>query len=148
MGTVHLESKSATTLLVARWDLIMRRQPRCTEALACMHMNLGGGPLSPALLPPVDQQIPLPKKKDHRTSVHIDPVKSRMRQQVDWLPLCMSFFLAAWWKKMACMTADFSFRWRSCMLRLSATIIPKFFPLYHFPPYFSPYFFISRSGSP
>jgi hypothetical protein len=34
------------------------------------------------------------------------------------------------------------------ILRLSATVTSKFFPLYHFPPYFSPYFFISRSGSP
>jgi hypothetical protein len=32
--------------------------------------------------------------------------------------------------------------------RLSATVTSKFFPLYHFPPYFSSYFFISRSGSP
>jgi hypothetical protein len=33
-------------------------------------------------------------------------------------------------------------------LRLSATVTPKFFPLYHFFPLFSPYFFISHSGSP
>jgi hypothetical protein len=37
-------------------------------------------------------------------------------------------------------------------LRLSATVTPKFFPLYHFftshHQHFIPYFFISRSGSP
>jgi hypothetical protein len=32
-------------------------------------------------------------------------------------------------------------------VRLSATVTPKFFPLYHSPPHFLPYFFISRSGS-
>jgi hypothetical protein len=32
--------------------------------------------------------------------------------------------------------------------RLSATVTPKFFSLYHFSTYFLPYFFISRSGSP
>jgi hypothetical protein len=31
---------------------------------------------------------------------------------------------------------------------LSATVTPNFFPLYHFFILFSPYFFISRSGSP
>jgi hypothetical protein len=34
------------------------------------------------------------------------------------------------------------------LLRLSATVTSKFFPLYHFFPYFPPYFFISSSGSP
>jgi hypothetical protein len=33
-------------------------------------------------------------------------------------------------------------------VRLSAIVTAKFFPLYHFSPLFSPYFFISRSGSP
>jgi hypothetical protein len=36
----------------------------------------------------------------------------------------------------------------SRLLRLSATVTSKFFPLYHFSPYFPPYFFISRSGFP
>jgi hypothetical protein len=49
-------------------------------------------------------------------------------------------------------------RWRNMLtkgggeglmyLRLSATVTPKFFSLYHFSPYFLPYFFISRSSSP
>jgi hypothetical protein len=40
--------------------------------------------------------------------------------------------------------------WTSTLqdLRLSATVTPKFFPLYHFSPLFSLYFSISRSGSP
>jgi hypothetical protein len=37
---------------------------------------------------------------------------------------------------------------RAPNLRLSATVTPKFFPLYHFSLLFSPYFFISHSGSP
>jgi hypothetical protein len=34
------------------------------------------------------------------------------------------------------------------LVRLSATVTSKLFPLYHFSLYFPPYFFISRSGSP
>jgi hypothetical protein len=41
-----------------------------------------------------------------------------------------------------------SWLWHEAALRLSATVTPKFFPLYHFSPYFPLYFFISRSGSP
>jgi hypothetical protein len=42
--------------------------------------------------------------------------------------------------------------WALPAFRLSATVLPKFFPLYHFfrshHQHFTPYFFISRSGSP
>jgi hypothetical protein len=42
--------------------------------------------------------------------------------------------------------------WIEGRVRLSATVTPKFFPLYHFftshHQHFIPYFFISRSGSP
>jgi hypothetical protein len=66
----------------------------------------------------------------------------------DAMPIAWSHAVPSSFSSSTLFSSD-SFTFSSILsVRLSATVTPKVFPYITFPPYFLPYFFISRSGSP